>query len=517
MSKSRSFGLLLLAALTFMTLLPLITGAESTRRIGENELKITYFNVSVQLADLDLISRRVHFTLSGTLGFDFNASSDIYYITVETMGTYTGMTRMGKVISAPNSSAFAIYSNESGFDGYFSGGPETYPFDRYRFNFTLSFLLQGVTLAPENVTFSQAIDWPLRAQFDAPSAALTSVTQTAGGPAVSVGFSLDRSEWRGYATLLPIFFIFALLGFSTFIKIEPDKLTHRIAIYTAVFTSVLAYSISLQNTLPLGRYYISIPEVLIYSILAGATIFLIGTLLAYRFKINLVLVDIISVIITQAFLSFLLLTFYFAKYVEIDYAYLPSHMLNMQWIILALFSFTVYFSAISDFRALSQEGIGFKHLTMRLDNIIKRLYLISFVLDVCTSGIIAFENSVRAGIQPGLVRVLLLNAAGNNIWLMILLQTVFSIMYLSFTYCITTIYRHFSRSDRLNWVRDFFGFLFVFSFMTNFLSAFLLLPADLYIYATSLIAASICTYLFWVIRPSPPDKSYNQAIKWLDV
>jgi hypothetical protein len=517
MSKNRIFGLLLLTALTIVTLLPVISKGESMRQIDETELKITYFNVIVQLADLDLVARRVHFTLSGTLGFDFNASSEIYYVTVETMGTYTGTTRIGKVISGPNSSHFTIYSNESSFDGYFSGGPETYPFDRYKFNFTLSFFLQDVSLAAENVTFSQAIDWPLRAQFENPSAIFTSVTQTASGPAVSVGFSLNRSEWRGYATLLPIYFIFALLGFSTFIKIERNKLTHRMAVYTAVFTSALAYSISLQNTLPPGRYYISIPEVLIYSIIAGTTIFIIATLLAYRFKINLVLVDIISAIITQAFLSFLVLTFYFARYVEIDFDYLPSRMLNMQWIILAIFSFTVYVSAISDFHALSQKRIGSEHLAKRLDNIIKRLYLISFVLDICTSGIIAFENSVRAGIQPGFVRALLLTAAGNNVWLMILLQTVFSTMYLSFTYSISTIFRHFFGNDRLNWVRDFFGFLFVFSFMINFLYAFLLLPADPNIYVTSPIAASVCTYLFWVIRPTPPEKSYNQFIKWLNV
>ena len=503
----------MLTVLTIVALLPVISKGESMGQFDETELKITYFNVTAKLANLDLVARRVHFTLSGTLGFDFNASSEVYYVTVDTMGTYIGTTRIGKVFSGLNSSVFAISSNESSFDGYFSGGPETYPFDRYRFNFTLSFLLQDVSLAPENVTFSQAIDWPLRAQFDDPSAKFTNVTQTASGPAVSVGFSLDRSEWQGYATLLPIFFIFALLGFSTFIKIERNRLTHRIAIYTAVFTSVLAYSISLQNTLPLGRYYLSIPEVLIYSTLAGATIFLIGTLLAYRFKINLVLVDVSSVIITQAFLSFLLLTFYFAKYVEIDYAYLPSRIFNMQWIILALFFFTVYFSAISDFRALRQERIGFKHLTMKLDNIIKRLYIISFVLDICTLGIIAFENSVRAGIQPGWVRVLLLNAAGNNIWLMILLQTVFSITFLSFSYSIPTISRHFLGSGRFDWLRDFFGFLSAFSYMTNFLYAFVLLPSDPNVYWYSLIGASVCTYIFWVIRkPTPPDKSYNKFI-----
>lgn len=518
MSKSSCFLLLLVAILMIWTFFPFISGEEITsQQQSGSELKITYLNINVELVDIDLVARRANFNLTGTLGLNFNASNDNLYVSVATRGSDLGQIIFVKYDSGLNSSNFQTYQNESGFIGFFQGGPETYPFDRYRFNFTLSFFLPDVLLTAQNVTFSYFVDWPLRAQFDQLSDNFTSVTQSDRGPVVSVGYALNRPEWRGYATLLPIYFIFALLGFSTFIKIEPDKLSYRIAVYMAVFTSALTYSISLQNILPPGRYYISIPEMLVYSIIGGATTFLIATLLAYRFRINRVLTDITAAIVTQAFLSFLLLTLYFVPYVEIDFNYLPVRLLAMQWIILALFFGTVYVSAISDFRALGHEIIGWEQLNKKLDDIVKRMYVLSFVLSLCTSGIFSYIRLVLPGVQFSLILSILLDFAGNNIWLMILLQVIVTITVLSSVYFLTTILRA-SFGNHINWLRDFFGFFFLLSYLVNFLYAFVLLPSDLlYITLPSIAGASICTFFFQTIRPAPPKEAYEQFIRWFDV
>ena len=493
MSNSSRFLLLLLTVFIIAAFFPSFSKGEAANQQTETKLEITYFSVNVELIDLDLVARRASFNLSGTLGLNFNASYDVYYVTVATKGSDIGQTRFGKVTSGLNSSVFQMYANESGFSGYFWGGPEIYPFDRYRFNFTLSFLLQNVSLSADNVTFSYNVDWPLRAQFDEPLENFTSVTHSDSGPIVSVGYVLNRPEWRGYSTLLPIYFIFALLGFSTFIKIDSDKLTQRIAVYTAVLTSALAYSISVQNVLPSGRYYLSIPEALLYGIIGSAAIFIISTLVACRFRISQILADTIGAVISQAFLSFLLLTFYFAKYVEID-SYQFALILSTQWVIISLVFIEIVSLALFDFYNFLKTSKGLEGLRKeRLDHVVKGAFWVSFFLELCTSCIVAYERLIQAKFEFGALRNFTLNLAGNNVLLMILFQTTITSVYLGSFYFI-------SRRTRSSLLRDFFGFFFLFFSTFNFLASYLLSYGDITSILISVLLASECSVIFWAIR-----------------
>lgn len=507
-SNCNRFLLLLLVALAIAAFFPSFSKAASQQT--ETKLKITYLNVNVDLVDLDLAARRASFNLSGTLGLNFTASSDIIYATVATMGSNIGQTRFGKVTSGLNSSVFQIYSNESGFSGYFWGGPETYPFDRYRFNFTLSFSLQNVSLSLDNVTFTYNVDWPIKAQFDEPSENFTSVTLSDSGPIVSVGYVLNRPEWRGYSTLLPIYFIFALLGFSTFIKIDPNKLTQRMAVYTAVLTSALAYSISVQNVLPAGRYYLSIPEALIYGTIASAAIFIMSTLVACRFRISQILADTIAALISQAFLSFLLLTFYFAKYVEID-SYQLAVILSTQWVIIGLVFIPIVSSAVLDFSVFLRTSKDSEKLRKeRLDLVVKGTFWVSFLLQLCTSSIVAYGRFVQA-IEVGVLRNFALNLAGNNVLLMILFQTIITSVYLGSFYF---FFSFISKRTRFPSLMDFFGFLFLFYSILDFLSSFFLSFGDLTsVLILSVILASECSAIFWAIRRRVKTQ-YEQFICW---
>jgi hypothetical protein len=508
MSNCSRFLLLLLTTFIIVAFFPSFSKGEAANQQTETKLKITYFNINVELVDLDLVARRARFNLSGTLGLNFNASSDIYYVTVATMGSDLGQTRFGKVTSGLNSSVFQMYANESGFSGYFWGGPETYPFDRYRFNFTLSSLLQNVSLSADNVTFTYNVDWPLRAQFDEPSENFTSVTHSDSGPIVSVGYVLNRPEWRGYSTLLPIYLIFALLGFSTLIKIDSNKLTQRIAVYTAVLTSALAYSISVQNVLPSGRYYLSIPEALIYGTIGSAATFIISTLVACRFRISQILADTIAAVISQAFLSSLLLTFYFAKYVEID-SYQFTHILSTQWVIIGLVFIGILSSALFDFCIFLKNSKGSEKLRKeRLDHVVKGTFWVSFFLELCTSCIVAYERFIQAKFEPGMLRNFTLNLAGNNVLLMILFQTTLTSVYLGSFYFI-------SKRTRFSLLKDFFGLFFLFFSTFDFLTSFLLSFGDVTsVLILSVLCASECSVLFWAIRRRVKTP-YEQFISWL--
>jgi len=504
---SRSL-LVLLVVLAIIALFVSSSKGEITDRQNVTQSRITYLNINVELTGLDLEARRIGLNLSVTMGLNFNASQSDYYAMVATIGTGRGLIRLVNVTRGLNSSVFQTYGNESGFTGYFWGGPESYPFDRYKFNFTLSFLLENVSLSEDNVTFSYNVDWPLRAEFNEPSENFTSVAQSAKGPIVSVGYVLDRPEWRGYSTLLPIYLIFALLGFSTFIKIHPDKLTQRIAVYTAVLTSTLAYSISVQNVLPSGRYYLSIPEAMTYGIIASAAIFIISTLTACRFKVSQILADTIAAITSQAFLSFLLLTFYFAKYVEID-SHQFARILSTQWIVMGLVFIGVIMSAISDFLTFLKNSKGSENLRKeRLDYVVRRTYWVSFFLELCTACIVAYERFIQANFEMGMLRNLVVSLAGNNVLLMILYQVALWSAYLCIIYL-------FSKRARYSLLKDSLGFSLLFLSMFNFLTSFLLSfgsLADLLI--LTLILTAECSFSFWMIRRKVKTP-YEQLVSWL--
>jgi hypothetical protein len=95
--------------------------------------------MTFRLVSLDLVARRVNFSLSGTLGFNFNATSDRYLVMVATMGSDIGQTKIRKIDKGGiNASVFQMYANESSFSGYFWEGRK--PIRLIATNLTLRYL-----------------------------------------------------------------------------------------------------------------------------------------------------------------------------------------------------------------------------------------------------------------------------------------------------------------------------------------------------------------------------------------
>lgn len=273
---------------------------------------MSYAYVDIWLVNLDLTMRRVSFNLSGSFGFAFNTSEQIT-IDVWTVGVHAGYAKLVNDGYNENVTHFHVSNSTTSFSGFFTGGPEMYPFDHYIFNFTLEFHFIDVFISENTKVNSECISsWPMAAQFDGPLDVSNHTLQGSNGPVVSILCRLDRPMWLGYASLLPVCLMFALIGFIPLLRTRKET-TFRLSVCLAVLTSAMAYSFSIQNTLPPGRYYLSIPEALIYVVIGSLTIFVIFTVAAHRFvasSVGQVIMDASAALFSTALLGFLFLTFY---------------------------------------------------------------------------------------------------------------------------------------------------------------------------------------------------------------
>jgi len=349
---------------------------------------MTYATIGITLNSLDLSMRTANVSLSFVCGFNFNDTNNMT-VEIWTSDVFTGVFELVSAVSGANSSFYQINPATSSFNAYFNGGPELYPFDHYEFNVTLvTFgnlqLFQNTTI--ESVAVSA---WPLRAQFNGPLDTLNATTQTTNGISISITFGLNRPLWQGYATLLPIYLMFALLGSITLLKTSRREMTFRLEVCLAVLTSALAYSFSIQSTLPPGRYYLSIPEALIYTVIGSLTIFIVFTLTSYRFiasNIGRIMADLAAAIFSVALLGFIFITFYTNSVIEI-YPYSYNNIVITELTILPLLFFGIlllFFRKVHDMIKRFRKGNGLTGYFTRsyVDRISLGTYIIGYGLGV---------------------------------------------------------------------------------------------------------------------------------------
>jgi len=479
-----------------------LTGNVAFGQENETKPSMTYASISVELRELDLSMRRITFELSGTCGLNFNSSQKIIHIGISTHGSPVGMTKMDKAVSGQNSSAFQINASMSEFTGYFLGGPETFPFDRYEFNFTLSFFLPGVEISDNDIHASCRPVWPLKAQFEGPLDISSNVTQNSHGPRISIVCALNRPSWRGYATLMPLYLIFALIGFTAILKTDSPDLRYRIMAYLAVITLAIGYNLAIQNVLPQGRYYLSFAEALIYGVIGSATIFLILAFTSYRMKLDSFFTDIIAGIFSIGLLSFLILTFYIAPYVDI----LTHHLVNihtMEWTVsICLLSGVIvlitqhFYKLLKDYQ--SGRKLKFLYDSEWRDNLTKWIYWVNFSLNFCCLIITVYIVWIFGPeVELNMLRRTIFQFVGKNIPLMVISQLVLSIAFLLFSY-------YFPRRRGLYWLTDTIGIILLTISIPNFLNDFYLLPANFLPLAWLLAIASgvILTIFIWRTRES---------------
>jgi hypothetical protein len=356
-------------------------------------LEIKHVNISVSLTDLDLPMREVNFTQFATFGFNFNASANITAL-VRAFDGYIGDMQLRNVTSGGNWSNFQINTDHSSFVGYFKGGPETYPFDEYEFNVTLDFLLPDVSIT-ENTTVNAnwASTWPLRVQFEGPSNCFVSTTQTPSGPRVSMQCTLNRPQWRGYATLLPVYLMFALMGFITLLKTDSSGMTYRLSVCLAVLTSAMAYSFSIQSTLPPGRYYLSIPEALIYTVIGSLTIFIVFTIISHRMvsgALEQMLMDMTAAIFSTALLAFFFLTFYTNSVVNI-FPYTYVGILRTEWTIIPFLFAGILILLLWKLCKVSELPTSY------IDRLSKWFYIVGYSLSAYWVAVVLYINWSLSG------------------------------------------------------------------------------------------------------------------------
>jgi hypothetical protein len=384
---------ILLLALIFLTLSFNSLEAHASSAIvtdisqQESSQGMDYAFVSVTLNSLDLSLRKVNFSLSGSFGFNYDPLANLT-VRVSTFGTYVGDIKLIEIISGQNSSQYVVSADASSLSGYLRGGPEMYPFDHYEFNFTLDLFLPTTQIfANTTIDSSCQSVWPLRAQFDGPLDVSNSTTQTPIGPSISISCGINRPLWQGNATLLPIYLMFALIGSLTLIETKKREMTFRLSVCLAVLTSALAYIFSVQNTLPIGRFYLSIPEVLVYSVIGSLTIFIIFSLVSHGFIVSntrRIITDAAASVFSIALMGFMFLTFYTNSTVAI-YTYSYSNVLRTESII-SMFSFSGLLFLIVRWlyhlvkSTRNRQTLGGCLDCSRVDSLSKGIYAIGYAL-----------------------------------------------------------------------------------------------------------------------------------------
>jgi hypothetical protein len=350
---------------------------------------MTYANIGIILNSLDLSMRQVNFNMSVIFGFNFNASTNMT-MQIWTSDALIGNVELINTTSGLNASTYQISPGTSSFNGYFRGGPEMYPFDHYEFNITLDLFAYDLQLFENTTIESTCVSmWPLRAQFNGPLDTFNSTTQTSYGIGVSITFGLNRPLWQGYATLLPIYLMFALIGSITLLKTDERDLILRLSVCLAVLTSALAYIFSIQSTLPPGRYYLSIPEALVYTVIGSLTIFIMFTLASYRFmarSINRIIMDAIAAIFSIAVLGFIFITFYTNSVVEI-YSYSYNNILVAEVTIIPFLFLGLYllaFQRIYDMvkRSRKREDLSGYFTNSYINSLSMGIYAIGYGLSI---------------------------------------------------------------------------------------------------------------------------------------
>jgi hypothetical protein len=164
---------------------------------------------------------------------------------------------------------------------------------------------------------------------------------------------------------------------------------------------------------------------------------------------------------------------------------------------------------MSDF-IRNKEPNGSKELNQRLDQVYKGAFVISFFLEFASLSIVTYERIIQASFQVGAIREFIFSIAGNNVPLMIFLQVIFVIVYLSSLYCVV-------KKVPFSFVKDFFGFFLLFFSMFDFLSASILVYGDiLAIFITSLLLAWLGALTFWIKRGQTLT-DYERFVSWFDI
>jgi hypothetical protein len=358
--------------------------------------EMTFANISVSLNSLDLPMRAVNFTIFGTFDFNFNASGDLS-AQMYAFDSYVGLLQLVNMTSGGNLSSYQVNSSQSSFSRFFEGGPEAYPFDQYQFNITLEFGFSGVSIRDNTTTANWRSMWPLRVQYEGPSDQTLSITQIPAGlekaPRISMSCTLNRPQWQGYATLLPIFLMFALMGFIPLLKTEAQEMTYRLSVCLAVLTSAIAYSFSVQSTLPPGRYYLSIPEALVYTVIGSLTIFIIFTIISHRMvtgSLGRVFVDLTAIVSSIALLAFTFWTFYTNRIVSI-FPYTYYGIFRTEWTIVAFLLAGVFILAFWKLHKLHEIPISYA------DALNTWLYVMGYSLGAYWLFVLSYTNWALAG------------------------------------------------------------------------------------------------------------------------
>lgn len=495
--------------LPFLCFIPLfcfpIVGANKL----SDEATMNVGSLNAYLIDMDLVMRRVHFNLSGYFSFSFNSTVDTYSVQVSTFDSFVQHVTLDRV------GLYDFRMNETELYGIFHGGPETYPFESYEFNFSLSFMISGITTVKNAERAYVSVGWPLRSQFEEPSQSVPSVNQTSYKVDISFGCTLNRPLWVGYATLLPLYLIFALLGFTVLAKTSLRFLTFRMTAYVSVLGSALAYSLSIQSALPPGRLFLSVPEVLVYSIIGSATIFAILTLVSSQIRTSRFVADVVAVISSIAFLCLFLSTFYTASYVKIG-AYELANILTVERIIVFLLLSGIFAGGVIHLVQLfrhhrTRSSLRSLLTTKLLDNFTRGIYASWFTLEFWLTIVVVYVWSV-AGYRfapPSYLWMFALWVAPGDI---IVAGSVELALFLSLLFLLYFLPRRVGQP----WLTDALGMtLFIWSLLV-FMLAFGLIVFSPFIYLAILLTLTPTSmFAFFKIRQSAglstlvePQRSY---------
>jgi len=219
-------------------------------------------------------------------------------------------------------------------------------------------------------------------------------------------------------------------------------------------------------------------------------------------KLDSFFTDIIAGIFSIGLLSFLILTFYIAPYVDI----LTHHLVNihtMEWTVsICLLSGVIvlitqhFYKLLKDYQ--SGRKLKFLYDSEWRDNLTKWIYWVNFSLNFCCLIITVYIVWIFGPeVELNMLRRTIFQFVGKNIPLMVISQLVLSIAFLLFSY-------YFPRRRGLYWLTDTIGIILLTISIPNFLNDFYLLPANFLPLAWLLAIASgvILTIFIWRTRES---------------
>lgn len=292
---------------------------------------LTYSSVRIELEDIDLQSGEARIRIFSVQSFNFNATSDRFVMDVEQWGgSHVGQATFWKTGKGPKFSHFQINETTREFKVYFRGSPETYPFDRYEFNVTLVFWMsiENTTVPLREEERIAYLDPYLAKYWDGPLDVRVATGNRSHWLTVSTSFAVQRPIWQGYSNIAPILLVFLMIGFSILLKPEGNELTTKVTVFLSAFIFTTSYYIAILNSVPVKGRYLSVAELLVYSLFISIVAFVVFNLIAYKTKCNHVLMHTLAIISSIALVAFLFITFY----LQMPFGVFPYSILSILYI-----------------------------------------------------------------------------------------------------------------------------------------------------------------------------------------